>query len=416
MIRNAKVFKQILDTSLNNFLLTSKVVVQTKRYLLKSTKTKLINSYDTQLKSFINEKIRIEYNKLIDSYNETMNTERQNSQNRLNKLKNLLEIESQIVEKEEEINDLKKFLKQENSSEDSELIKLMTDDLNDALTKIDDLKIKFIDDLIDDEFKEDQDNATIELHAGVGGQEAMLFCKDLFEMYQGYANFRGWEFLPITNDTTELGGVREASAEIRGNKVFKNMKFESGVHRVQRVPKTEKSGRIHTSTVTVCILPKPKEIKIELNPKDLIIEACRARGPGGQHVNKTESACRITYVPTGLAVFCQESRHHRENREKALGYIKLKLYQAEFEKIAESQERNRRLQVSSASRSERIRTYNYMQDRISDHRLNENFHNITNFLIGSESLDELIVTLKYEQTLDLIKELFEKHNDDRKKI
>ena len=159
----------------------------------------------------------------------------------------------------------------------------------------------FIDLIIEDDFKEDQDNATIELHAGVGGQEAMLFCKDLFEMYRRYSEFRGWEFLNFqsSSDETDIGGVREVTAEIRGQEVFKYLKFESGVHRVQRVPKTEKSGRIHTSTVTVCILPKPKEIKIELNPKDLILEACRSRGPGGQHINKSETACRATHVPTG---------------------------------------------------------------------------------------------------------------------
>ena len=183
------------------------------------------------------------------------------------------------------------------------------------------------------------------------------------------------------------------------------MKFESGVHRVQRVPKTERTGRIHTSTATVVILPRPQQIKIELNPKDLKIEACRSSGPGGQHVNKTESAARVTHIPTGIAIFCQDERHHQQNRSTALERLKLKLYRIEFEKMMNEREQNRRLQVNSASRSERIRTYNFVQDRITDHRINENLHNIPDFFLGADSLNELIISLKYEQSLELLQEL-----------
>jgi peptide chain release factor 1 len=410
MIRYLKFYKNILDLNFK-----SSFLVETRRFILKSTKTKIFNKYDNQLKSYINEYLKIEFNNLKKIYDETSNQDRQISFNRLNRLQQLFEIEEIILKKEEEIKDLKKYLSSDNSKEDEELSNLMTNDLNKSLIKIEELKFNFIDLIIEDDFKEDQDNATIELKAGVGGQEAMLFCKDLFEMYRQYAEFRGWEFIKTVNDETEIGGVREATAEIRGKEVFKYLKFESGVHRVQRVPKTEKSGRVHTSTVTVCILPIPKEIKIELNPKDLIIEAARSRGPGGQHVNKTESACRVTHIPSGITVFCQESRQHRQNRVKALDMVKLKLYQTEFEKNAASQQHNRRLQVTSASRSERIRTYNYLQDRISDHRLDENFHNIDTFLLGSDSLDELILTLKYEQNLELLKELFDKSRQANKK-
>ena len=387
---NCIIFKNILGALKSP---TALVTITVKRSLLKSTKIKLIKSYDDQVKTYINENLRLEYKKLQEIES---NQDRVESINRLNHLKNLLEIEAEISRKEIEINDLKKFINtQECATEsDQELLKLVKSDLDENLVATDDLKLNFIDLLVKDDIKEDQENATIELHAGVGGQEAMLFCKELFEMYRGYAGYRGWEFIETNMSETDIGGSREAIAEIRGRAVFKNLKFESGVHRVQRVPQTERTGRVHTSTVTVCILPKPDEIKIDLNPKDLIYEACRSRGPGGQHVNKTESACRITHTPSGVVVFCQESRQHNKNRQKALEILKLKLYQSAFEKALSAQESNRRLQVSSAARSERIRTYNYLQDRISDHRIEENFHNIESFLLGTDSLDELITSLK----------------------
>jgi peptide chain release factor 1 len=397
---NFKIIKNILDT-------TTLTTTVTKRYLLKTTKTKLLNVYDKQLKTYINTTLKVEYQNLNEIKNDVTSTAKQDLVNRMGDLQRLLEIETEIENKENEINDLEKFLNSSTTDGD-ELLKLMQNELNESLQVIDDLKLNLIDTLVKDGLKEDQDNATIEIRAGVGGQEAMLFCKQLFEMYRGYAQYRGWTFEQATNAETNIGGFREVTADIKGVEVFKYLKFESGVHRVQRVPKTESSGRVHTSTVTVCILPKPDEIKIELNQKDLVIEPCRSRGPGGQHVNKTESACRVTHVPTGVVVFCQESRQHYKNRSLAIEMLKLKLYQSEFEKMVTDRERNRRLQVSSASRSERIRTYNYLQDRISDHRLDENFHHIDSFLMGSDNLNELIITLKYEQCLDLLDEILKK--------
>jgi peptide chain release factor 1 len=202
-----------------------------------------------------------------------------------------------------------------------------------------------------------------------------------------------------------MGGLRYISANVSGQDVFSFLKFESGVHRVQRVPKTERAGRVHTSTVTVAVLPKLEEIKIELNQNDLKIEPCRSSGPGGQHVNKTMSAIRVTHLPTGIVVNCQEERHQIQNRKKALNILKLKLYTKQYEENLEAYKSSKKTLVGSAARSERIRTYNYLQDRISDHRLDENFHNIEEFLLGGYALDELINSLKYEQIMNSINDL-----------
>ena len=382
-----------------------------RRFLLTSTRVKLLNAYE-QTSDYI-KRLQVEYDKLNkekdDIASNTNNTSRQLIADRLSALDEILNIHNKIISIKNEISELESYVnsnKKEVSGstarEEDEMMKIVKQDLIDNNTALNELKMRFVDELVGEQDSEDQENALMEISAGVGGQEAMLFCLDLYQMYQGYATFRGWYFENLVYEKSDIGGLRHASVNIKGEAVFKYLKYESGVHRVQRVPKTERTGRIHTSTVGVIILPKPEEITIELPPKDLKFESCRSSGPGGQHVNKTESAIRITHLPTGVTVFCQDERHQYMNRKKALETLKYKLYQKQYEDSVRDRESNRRSQVSSASRSERIRTYNFVQDRVTDHRINDNIHNINEFLLGEDNLHDLILSLNYENSLDLL--------------
>ncbi len=238
----------------------------------------------------------------------------------------------------------------------------------------------------------DEKNAIIEVRAGTGGEEAALFAARLFRMYQRYAELRGWKFELISMSETDLGGCREAIGSIIGRGVFARLKFESGVHRVQRVPVTETSGRVHTSTATVAVLPEAEEIDVKIEDKDLRIDVYRSSGPGGQSVNTTDSAVRITHLPTGLVVIQQDEKSQHKNRAKALKVLRARLYEAQ--RLARDTERAavRKDQVGSGDRSERVRTYNFPQGRVSDHRINLTLHKIDRVLEG-DALDEIIEAL-----------------------
>ncbi|XP_050520569.1 peptide chain release factor 1-like, mitochondrial isoform X3 [Daktulosphaira vitifoliae] len=220
----------------------------------------------------------------------------------------------------------------------------------------------------------------LEITAGVGGQEAMIFTQDLLEMYSSFTHYKGWQSEMADYCPTDLGGIRHVCLMISGNECYRLLRHEGGVHRVQRVPKTEKSGRIHTSTVTVAILPQPTEFDVIINDKDLIIETKRASGAGGQHVNKTDSAVRMHHKPSGIIVECQTDRSQIKNRKIALQKLRAKLYQMQLEEQISSTKLARKLQVGSSARSEKIRTYNFNQDRITDHRLSKSIHNLVGFL------------------------------------
>ncbi len=241
----------------------------------------------------------------------------------------------------------------------------------------------------------DERNVILELRAGTGGEEAALFAAALFRMYQRYATQRGWRFEVMDVSETGLGGFKEAIASISGRDVFHRLKFESGVHRVQRVPETEASGRIHTSASTVAVLPEAEEVDIHIDEKDLRIDVFRSSGPGGQSVNTTDSAVRITHLPTGLVVSQQDEKSQHKNKAKALKVLRARLYERERQARAAERAASRRSQVGSGDRSERIRTYNFPQGRATDHRINLTLYKIDKVLNG-EALDEFIDALLAE--------------------
>ncbi len=251
---------------------------------------------------------------------------------------------------------------------------------------------------------EDEKNAILEVRAGTGGDEAALFGAVLFEMYQRYAALQGWKF--EVNDVTEneLGGYKEASAKITGKDVFAKLKFESGAHRVQRVPVTESQGRVHTSAATVAVLPEIEEVDMYINPSDLKIDVYRASGAGGQHVNRTESAVRITHIPTGVIVQCQDDRSQFKNKEKAMNHLRARLYDLQKSTIDSAYSEKRKLQVGSGDRSERIRTYNYPQGRVTDHRINLTLYKLDDVVSG-DALGEIIDALVAEDQAQKLSEL-----------
>lgn len=228
----------------------------------------------------------------------------------------------------------------------------------------------------------DEKNVIIEIRAGAGGEEAGLFGTELMRMYKRFAERLGWGVEDININMTELGGVKEVSFMLKGKGAYSKIKYESGVHRVQRVPETESQGRVHTSTITVAVLPEPEETDVEINEKDLKIDTYRSSGAGGQHVNKTDSAIRITHIPTGTVVECQDERSQGKNKEKAMKVLVARIYDQERKRLEKEYSENRRSQVGTGERSERIRTYNYSQARVTDHRIGKTMYSLTNFLDG----------------------------------
>ncbi len=269
------------------------------------------------------------------------------------------------------------------------------------------LESKDIIDRVSDEIKilllprdpNDDKNVIIEIRGGAGGEEAALFAATLMRMYSMYAESKGWKTEIINENPTELGGYKEVSFMIEGDGAYSRLKFESGVHRVQRVPDTESQGRIHTSTVTVAVLPEVDDVEIEINPADLQVDTYRASGAGGQHVNKTESAIRITHLPTGLVVECQDERSQHKNRDKAMKVLRSRLYEQAQKEQTDKIASERKSQVGTGDRSERIRTYNYPQGRVSDHRIGLTLYHLEQILNGSvdEIFDALITADQAEK-------------------
>ncbi len=299
---------------------------------------------------------------------------------------------------EDELRDLKGML--EDSATDAEMKALAASELpavearRDALAR--DLQTALLPkDALDER------NVILEIRAGTGGDEAALFAGDLFRMYERYAAMQGWKVEVIAASEGAAGGYKEIVAEVHGRGAYARLKFESGVHRVQRVPATEASGRIHTSAATVAVLPEVEEVDVDINDADLRIDTMRAGGAGGQHVNKTESAIRVTHIPSGIVVVVQEERSQHRNRAKAMAMLRAKLYDAERERKEAARAAERRVQVGSGDRSERIRTYNFPQGRVTDHRINLTLYKLPQVMEG-EGLGEVIDALITEHQAALL--------------
>ena len=284
----------------------------------------------------------------------------------------------------DELAESKKMLEEETDPELLELVKNEIEELNEKAGEIEeDVKL-----LLLPKDPNDEKNILLEIRAGTGGDEAALFVGDLFKMYSRYADEVGWNVEIMSSNPIGIGGFKEIIALISGQKVYSKLKYESGVHRVQRVPETEAQGRIHTSAVTVAVLPEAEEVEVEIDPNDLRIDVFRSSGPGGQSVNKTESAIRITHLPTGLVVSCQDEKSQHKNKAKGLKVLRARLLdkmeQDQHDKISE----NRKSQVGTGDRSERIRTYNYPQGRVTDHRINLTLYKLESIMLGR--IDEII--------------------------
>lgn len=300
-------------------------------------------------------------------------------------LEKIFKKEEEIYKLEKEITDLKEVLKKE---KEKEFVSLVKEEIEKLTTKKENLEKELIEFLNktkkeiqkDDSF--DLNSVILEIRAGTGGEEAALFAQDLFRMYSKYAQKKGWKEKILDVRKTELGGYKEIIFELCGKNVFKKMKNEGGVHRVQRIPVTEKGGRIHTSTATVAVLPKPIKTQIEIRPEDLKIEFYRASGPGGQYVNKRETAVRILHLPTGIVVTSQTERNQLQNKENALKILKAKLLEKELKEKEEKIKSERSSQIKRGERAEKIRTYNFPQNRVTDHRIKKSWQKLDKILEG----------------------------------
>jgi len=289
-------------------------------------------------------------------------------------------------------------------AEDDEMREFLQSEYEQAETAAEKLHQQLLLDLIPKD-PHDTKNAILEIRAGTGGDEAALFVGDLFDMYRHFAELHGWQVEVLQQNPAEMGGFKEIIFDVKGTGAYGVLKHESGVHRVQRVPETESQGRIHTSAATVAVLREAEDIDIEIDVSDLNVEVFRAGGPGGQHMQKNETAVRITHQPTGISAACSDQRSQQQNRERALRVLRSKLYEREQQRQDEERAQQRRQQVRSGDRSEKIRTYNFPQDRLTDHRIGLTMHNLSAILNGE--LDELVTALQQHQRQQQLTELTE---------
>lgn len=287
-------------------------------------------------------------------------------------------------------------------SEDEEMAAMAAEEVSRLETRIEELEGRVQYALLPHDPTEDRD-AIVEIRAGTGGDEASLFAGDLYRMYQRYAERRGWKSEPVESSASEVGGFREIVFKVTGEEVFRFLKYESGVHRVQRVPETETQGRIHTSTATVAVMPEAEDVDVELKPDDLHIQATRAGGPGGQHVNTTDSAVQVTHQPTGIIVKCQDGRSQGKNKERALEILRSKLLEAKIREEAEKYSAHRRNLIGSGGREEKIRTYNFPQNRLTDHRVHLTLYHLEQVMTGE--LDEITGALQTAEMEERMAEL-----------
>ena len=333
------------------------------------------------------EEIKKEYQTILEKLGDPELISNWEKFEELTKRKTFLE---KAIEKDKEINDLKNRIEENKTiisgQEDMELISLAETEINQLLEKKEILE-KELSSLMEEEKNPGPNSVIIEIRAGTGGEEAALFAADLLRMYSKYCQTKEWKQKILDSRPTELGGFKEVTFEFKGKDVWFLMKSEAGVHRVQRIPSTEKSGRIHTSTASVAVLPKPKKGKIEIRPNDLKVDTYKASGPGGQYVNKRMTAIRITHLPTGIIVNSQNERSLQQNKENALAILEAKILKKQFEEQEKQLKDERKTQIGKAERSEKIRTYNFPQNRITDHRIKKSFHNLEQIMEGK--LDQI---------------------------
>ena len=304
-------------------------------------------------------------------------------------LNEVIEDAKKYISFENDKTELEKILGDENS--DTELLKMAETELKDLQIQYEknEKKLKLF--LLPKD-EADKKNAIIEIRAGTGGLEASLFASDLFKMYEKVSNKKKWSLELISISKSEAGGLKEVIASIKGNNIYSTLKYESGVHRVQRVPDTETQGRVHTSAATVAVLPEAEEVDLKINDSDLRIDVFRAGGPGGQSVNTTDSAVRITHIPTGLSVSQQDEKSQHKNKAKGMKILRARLYELERSRIDQERSQDRKSKIGTGDRSERIRTYNFPQGRVTDHRINLTLHKLEEFLEG-EAFDEIVESL-----------------------
>jgi len=300
----------------------------------------------------------------------------------------------QYKAKDKELAELEALI---NSHAEAEMTALVKEEVSKLKQQQEDLLRRLKLSLIPKDPAKDRD-VIVEIRAGAGGEEASLFAADLFRMYSRYAQAKGWQVEVIDSNQSERGGFKELIFEIKGKGAFSRFKHERGVHRVQRVPITEASGRLHTSTATVAVLPEVEEIELNVNPDDIKMEFFHSRGAGGQNVNKVTTAVRITHLPTGVMASCQDERSQVRNRMKAMAVLRARLLDLEQRKQSESVDKERRMQVGSGQRAEKVRTYNFPQNRVTDHRINSSFHNLQQILDGE--LDEIIEALSSKEQVE----------------
>ncbi len=315
-----------------------------------------------------------------------------------NRTKSLLEDWETLGKSKVELEDNRELAK----SDDAEMAEMAAEEIPGLEKKIEELEASVQYALLPHDPTEDRD-AIVEIRAGTGGDEASLFAGDLYRMYQRYAESCGWRVEPVEASPSEVGGFKEVVFKVSGDEVFRFLKYESGVHRVQRVPDTETQGRIHTSTATVAVLPEAEEVDVELKTEDLHIQATRAGGPGGQHVNTTDSAVQVTHLPTGIQVKCQDGRSQGKNKEKALQILRAKLLEAKIREEHEKYSAHRKNLIGSGGREEKIRTYNFPQNRLTDHRVNLTLYNLDQVMTGV--LEEVVGTLQASEMEDRLAEL-----------
>ena len=315
-------------------------------------------------------------------------------------LKEIVEVINTYRKKKVELSDLE--IMASDQEIDLDIKKLANDELKNTKSMLKELE-KDIQLLLLPKDEADEKNAILEVRAGTGGEEAALFAANLFRMYQRFAEQQNWKFEYFNISETGIGGFKEASANIRGKNVFAKLKYESGVHRVQRVPDTESQGRVHTSAATVAVLPEVEEVDVEINTKDLRIDTYRAQGAGGQHVNKTDSAVRITHLPSGTVAQCQDEKSQHKNKTKAMKLLRSRLYDLERSEKDKERATERKNQVGSGDRSERIRTYNFPQGRVTDHRVNLTIHKLDKVMEGE--LEEIVEALASSEQAKLLSEI-----------